>query len=315
MESRKSKEEYENKILSIFTDISNFQDKNFIEFQKLIQKIYTPIWKWTLLCFDEYDVRNAGIEIFRCVKRCILNYKEAENHSFIGFLYTYLETEIKHKKQRGEVSELRMCSREDYNKAIKLIKYAEQMGKNPNNQNVQEWLAKQSDLTVEQVKDLVLKYYQSQTVEEISASCSSDSDSHVSIFDTDSVRNNHPSPEAVLISLEDVSNTLNIIEDEFNLCQARQKVYLASFITLRTITALETKYEVEEIYKMLKVRSFAAPSLLEYLFTKKELPSQKELCVKFNKDEGYISNRIKEFFEKVQNKISSSCKNVTILYE
>ncbi len=306
MESRKSKEEYENKILSIFTDISNFQDKNFIEFQKLIQKIYTPIWKWTLLCFDEYDVRNAGIEIFRCVKRCILNYKEAENHSFIGFLYTYLETEIKHKKQRGEFSKLRMCSRDDYNKALKLIKTAEQMGKNPNNQNVQEWLAKQSDITVEQVKDLVLKYYQSQIVEETSASCSSDSDSPVSIFDTDSVTNNHPSPESVLISLEDVTNTLNIIEDEFNLCQARQKVYLASFITLRTITALETKYEVEQIYEMLKVRSFADPTLLEYLFTKEELPSQKELCEKFNKDEGYISNRIKEFFEKVHDKISSS---------
>lgn len=306
MESRKSKEEYEIKILSIFTDISNFQDKNSIEFQKLIQKIYTPIWKWTLLCFDEYDVRNAGIEIFRCVKRCILNYKEAENHSFIGFLYTYLETEIKHKKQHGEFSKLRMCSRDDYNKALKLIKTAEQMGKNPNNQNVQEWLAKQSDITVEQVKDLVLKYYQSQIVEETSVSCSSDSDSPVSIFDTDSVRNNHPSPESVLISLEDVTNTLNIIEDEFNLCQARQKVYLASFITLRTITALETKYEDGQIYEMLKVRSFAEPTLLEYLFTKKELPSQKELCENFNKDEGYISNRIKEFFEKVQNKISSS---------
>lgn len=306
MESRKSKEEYENKILSIFTDISNFQDKNFIEFQKLIQKIYTPIWKWTLLCFDEYDVRNAGIEIFRCVKRCILNYKEAENHSFIGFLYTYLETEIKHKKQRGEVSKLRMCSRDDYNKALKLIKTAEQMGKNPNNQNVQEWLAKQSDITVEQVKDLVLKYYQSQIVEETSASCSSDNESPVSVFETDSVTNNHPSPESVLISLEDVTNTLNIIEDEFNLCQARQKVYLASFITLRTITALETKYEVEQIYEMLKGHFFVDPSLLKYLFTKKELPSQKELYENFNKDEGYISNRIKEFFEKVQNKISSS---------
>lgn len=306
MESRKSKEEYEIKILSIFTDISNFQDKNSIEFQKLIQKIYTPIWKWTLLCFDEYDVRNAGIEIFRCVKRCILNYKEAENHSFIGFLYTYLETEIKHKKQRGEVSKLRMCSRDDYNKALKLIKTAEQMGKNPNNQNVQEWLAKQSDITVEQVKDLVLKYYQSQIVEETSASCSSDNESPVSIFDTDSVRNNHPSPESVLIAFEDVTNTLDKIENEFNLCQTRQKVYLASFITLRTITALETKYEDGQIYEMLKVRSFAEPTLLEYLFTKKELPSQKELCENFNKDEGYISNRIKEFFEKVQNKISSS---------
>lgn len=306
MESRKSKEEYENKILSIFTDISNFQDKNFIEFQKLIQKIYTPIWEWTLFCFDEDDVRNAGIEIFRCVKRCILNYKEAENHSFIGFLYTYLETEIKHKKQRGEVSKLRMCSRDDYNKALKLIKTAEQMGKNPNNQNVQEWLAKQSDITVGQVKDLVLKYYQSQIVEETSASCSSDSDSPVSIFDTYSVRNNHPSPESVLIDFEDVTNTLDKIENEFNLCQTRQKVYLASFITLRTITALETKYEDGQIYEMLKVRSFAEPTLLEYLFTKKELPSQKELCENFNKDEGYISNRIKEFFEKVQNKISSS---------
>ena len=306
MESRQSKEEYEKKILSIFTDISNFQDKNSIEFQKLIQKIYTPIWKWTLLCFYEEDVRNAGIEIFHCIKRCILNYKEAESHSFIRFLYTCLETEIKHKKQRGEVSKFRMCSREEYNKAAKLIKLAEQIGKNPNNQNVQKWLAKQSDLTVEQVKDLVLKYYQSQTVEETSASCSSDGDFPVSIFDTDLVRNNHPSPEEVLISLEDVSNTLNIIEVEFNLCQARQKVYLASFITLKTITALETKYEAEQIYVMLKMHSFAEPSLLEYINTKKELISQKELCKKFNKYEGYISNRIKELFEKVQNKISST---------
>lgn len=199
-----------------------------------------------------------------------------------------------------------MCSWDDYNKALKLIKTAEQMGKNPNNQNVQEWLAKQSDITVEQVKDLVLKYYQSQIVEETSASCSSDSDSPVSIFDTYSVRNNHPSPESVLIDFEDVTNTLDKIENEFNLCQTRQKVYLASFITLRTITALETKYEDGQIYEMLKVRSFAEPTLLEYLFTKKELPSQKELCENFNKDEGYISNRIKEFFEKVQNKISSS---------
>ena len=306
MESRKSKEEYENKILSIFTDISNFQDKNSIEFHKLIQKIYTPIWEWTLLCFNEDDVRNAGIEIFHCIKRCILNYQETENHSFLGFLYTCLEAEIKHKKQRGEVSKLRMCSREEYNKAAKLIKLAEQIGKNPNNQNVQEWLSKQFDLSVEQVKVLVLQYYQSQIVEETSTSCSSDNESPVSVFDTDSLTNNHPSPEALLISSEDLSNTLNIIEDEFNLCQARQKVYLASFITLRTITALETKYEAEQIYEMLKMHSFAEPSLLEYLFTKKELPSQKELCEKFNKDEGYISNRIKEFFEKVQNKISST---------
>ena len=306
MESRKSKEEYENKILSIFTDISNFQDKNSIEFHKLIQKIYTPIWEWTLLCFNEDDVRNAGIEIFHCIKRCILNYQETENHSFLGFLYTCLEAEIKHKKQRGEVSKLRMCSREEYNKAAKLMKLAEQIGKKPNNQNVQEWLSKQFDLSVEQVKVLVLQYYQSQIVEDTSTSCSSDNESPVSVFDTDSLTNNHPSPEALLISLEDLSNTLNIIEDEFNLCQARQKVYLASFITLRTITALETKYEAEQIYEMLKMRSFAEPSLLEYLFTKKELPSQKELCEKFNQDAGYISNRIKEFFETVQNKISSS---------
>ena len=204
MESRKSKEEYENKILSIFTDISNFQDKNSIEFHKLIQKIYTPIWEWTLLCFNEDDVRNAGIEIFHCIKSCILNYQEAESHSFISFLYTCLETEIKHKKQRGEVSKFRMCSREEYNKAAKLIKLAEQIGKNPNNQNVQEWLSKQFDLSVEQVKVLVLQYYQSQIVEETSTSCSSDNESPVSVFDTDSLTNNHPSPEALLISSEDL---------------------------------------------------------------------------------------------------------------
>lgn len=236
MESRKSKEEYENKILSIFTDISNFQDKNSIEFQKLIQKIYTPIWEWTLFCFDEDDVQNAGIEIFHCIKRCILNYQETTPNSYIGFLYTYLETEIKHKKQRGEVSKLRMCSREEYNKAAKLIKLAEQIGKNPNNQNVQEWLAKQFDLSVEQVKDFVLKYYQSQIIDETSVSCSSDNESPVSIFETDSVRNNHPSPESVVISLlfqrHSRSFTKRIIFDEQSGCKQTFSIEVCTETTL-----------------------------------------------------------------------------------
>ena len=305
MESRKSREEYENKILSIFMDISNFQDKNSIEFQKLIQKIYTPIWKWTLLCFNEDDVRNAGIEIFYCIKRCILNYQETKSHSFIGFLYTYLETEIKHKKQRGEISKLRMCSRGDYNKAVRLIKTAEQIGKNPNNQKVQEWLAKQASLSLEQVKDLILKYYRSQVIDEVSMSCSMYDENAVSIFDTDLVKNHYPTPESLIISIENVTAELDKIENEFNLCQARQKAYLASFITLRIIQVLDTKYESERIFEMLKSRSFIDASLLDDLLSRDELPTQKELCERYNKDEGYISNRIKEFFEKVYNKIST----------
>lgn len=69
---------------------------------------------------------------------------------------------------------------------------------------------------------------------------------------------------------------------------------------------MEILKKAQQIYEMLKGHFFVDSSLLKYLFTKKELPSQKELCENFNKDEGYISNRIREFFEKVQNKISSS---------
>lgn len=305
MERITAKAELENKILLQYKEISDFSDRTSIEFKKMLQKIYTPIWNWMFYCFNEDDIRNAGIEIFHCIKRCILKYDESENPSFIGFLYYCLESEIKYKKQRGELPTVRMCSKENYNKVHNLIKIAEKIGKNPNNENVQRWLAKQADLALEQVKDLMLKYYQSQIVDETSISCPLDNESPVSVFETDSVINNYPSPESVLIAFEDITTSLEIMEAEFNLCQARQKVYLASFITLRTIIALETKYEVEQIYEMLKVYSFAEPFLLKYLFTKEELPSQKELCEKFNKDEGYISNRIKEFFEKVQSKIST----------
>ncbi|MBP3709332.1 MAG: hypothetical protein J6I73_02840 [Treponema sp.] len=291
MESITAKSELENKILSQYKEISDFSDKTCIEFMKLLQKIYTPIWNWMFYCFNEDDIRNAGIEIFHCIKRCILKYDENENHSFLGFLYSCLETEIKHKKKRGELSPIRMCSRDDYNKAIKLIKAAEKIGKNPSNENVQIWLAKQTDWVLEQVKELIVKYHQSQIIEETS-------------FESSDIQNPYPLPEMQLITIENVKYDLEKIDKEFSSCQTRQKVYLSSFITLRVIHALETRFEIKEITELLKSQSFTDLSLLECLLNKAEFPSQKELALKLGKDEGYVSNRIKEFFEKVQRKIS-----------
>ena len=304
MERITAKSELENKILSQYKEISDFSDKTSIEFKKLFQKIYTPIWNWMFYCFNEDDIRNAGIEIFHCIKRCILKYDENESPSFIGFLYSCLETEIKHKKQRGELSPIRMCSREEYKKALKLIKAAEKIGKNPNNENVQSWLAKQVDLTLAQVKELIKNYHQSQIIEETSTENCND-DGKVSIFESSEIKNPYPLPEAQLITLEDVKQDLEIIDKEFSSCQTRQKVYLSSFITLRVIHALGIRFETNEISELLKSQTFTDLSLLNCLINKSELPSQKDLSLKFGKDEGYISNRIKEFFEKVQSKIST----------
>lgn len=39
------------------------------------------------------------------------------------------------------------------------------MGKNPSNENVQNWLAKQTGLSIGEVESLILKYYQAQLID------------------------------------------------------------------------------------------------------------------------------------------------------
>ena len=93
-----TKQKKEKEILEIFDRIYSIEDEKSFEYKKLLQKIYAPIWDWALICFEEEDVRNAGLEIFRCIKRTIRNYKETSNSSYIGYLYSCLDNEIRHKK-------------------------------------------------------------------------------------------------------------------------------------------------------------------------------------------------------------------------
>jgi hypothetical protein len=294
---RKIKKEAE--ILNLLTYLSNVEDKKSCEYKKLLQKIYTPIWDWLLLCFNETDVRNAGVEIFHCIKRTLLKYDDGLGSSYMGYLYSSLENEIRHKKEKGEVKKFRMCTRDDYNRAIRLIKTAKEIGKNPFNENVQIWLSKQCELDLDKVKDLILKYYQSQIVAE---QITNNEGEEVSLFNTDAVQNNYLTPEERVFKTEYALDDLKKIERAFDKCQERQKVYLSSFITLKVLQALERTFLIGQIVDLLQKRNFIDLELLNIFTLQAEMPTQSQLAVKFGKDEGYISNRISDFFEKVQQK-------------
>ncbi|MEE0998564.1 MAG: hypothetical protein UIH41_02730 [Treponemataceae bacterium] len=210
----------ETEILDIFSQIQEVKDTESIEYKKLVQKIYNPIWNWVLICFQEEDVRNAGVEIFHCIKRTILNYQE--NTSYIGFLYASIKNEIRHKKEKGEVSKFRMCTRDEYNRAVKLISSAQKFGKDPLSTNVQAWLAEQSGLSVEAIKDLISKYYRSQVVEE-QIQIRENEEKKISIFETDAVHNNYLTPEQEVFKIEYALDDLAIIEQVFDERQERQK--------------------------------------------------------------------------------------------
>lgn len=303
IEARQKKEE---EIKAIFSQIQATEDKDSLEYEKLIQKIYSPIWAWALLCFKEKDVRNAGLEIFHCVKRSISNYNEKEGNSYIALLYKYLETEIGHKKEKAEVKKFRMCTKNQYSRAVQLINMAKKLGKNPNNQKVQEWLAKQAGYTLEEVRDLVTKYYQSQIVKEQLQGNDDDDDEDkvLSVFETEAVHNNYLNPEESVINyFDNKDNTkkrLKVIEKTFENCQERQKVYLSSFITLRILHDMEKVFLPDLIIELLKNRNFLDKDLLESFVNQEELPTQAELAARFGKDEGYVSNRISDFFEKAK---------------
>lgn len=298
-----AKQKKEKEILEIFDRINSLEDKESLEYKKLLQRIYTPIWDWALICFNEEDVRNAGVEIFHCIKRTLKNYKEAADSSYIAYLYSCLNFEIKKKSEKSEVTKFRMCSRKEYNRAVYLINIARKVGKNPSNKDVQIWLAKQSGFSEEEINDLVIKYYNSQIVEEQIQE--KEDEPEVSIFETDSVQNSYLNPEDDIFKIGNVPNYITIIEQVFNQCQDRQKVYLSSFITLRVLKGLESSILMDQIVELLQPRTFLDVDLLKIFLSQEPMPTQGELAAKYGKDEGYISNRISEFFEKVQNKIST----------
>ena len=104
-------------------------------------------------------------------------------------------------KERGELKKFRMCTRDEYTRAVQLINTAKQFGKNPSNENVQQWLAKQSGLTIDEVKDLIVKYHQSQIVDE-QIKNAAEVEEETSIFKTDAVENNYLTPEEELYKTE-----------------------------------------------------------------------------------------------------------------
>ena len=295
VQAKKKKEEL---ILSLFEKIIHVEDKSSLEYKKLLQKIYTPIWEWTFICFKKEDVKNSGVEIFHCIKRTLLKYENDSNTSYIGYLYSCIENEIRHNRKSDESNKFRVCTKDEYNRAVRLIDAAKKIGKNPGNENVQIWLSKQSGLTLNEVKDLVFKYYQSQIVE--NQIKDNESAEEISIFETDSVRNNYLTPEESFFNTEYLLEDLKKIEEAFEKCQERQKIYLSSFITLKVLQVMERNFLISQIGELLKERNFTDLELLKTFSSQLKMPTQGELAAKIGKDEGYISNRISEFFKKIE---------------
>ncbi len=222
-----SKTELEKEINKIAEQIFFVEDTESIDYKNLSKKICTPIWKWCRICFREEIICNSGKEIFYCIKRTLKKYDRNTDTSYMGYLSKCLYNEIQYKKDRGSIEKPRMCSKIDYIQAKRLVKIAEQLGKNPVNEKVQKWLAKEIHLTQSEVQDLIIKYYQSEIVpEQIN---NSDEDETVSIFETAAVKNNYTTPEDVLLTEENFSEVLEIMEKTFDSCQKRQKEYLPPF--------------------------------------------------------------------------------------
>lgn len=79
-----------------------------------------------------------------------------------------------------------------------------------------------------------------------------------------------------------------------------QKIYLSSFIMLKVLQVMERNFLISQIVELLKERNFTDLELLKTFSSQSKMPTQGELAAKIGKDEGYISNRISEFFKKIE---------------
>ena len=307
------KKQQEAKIIRIAAELFPFvQQKNTAcaEFLTLRAKLTDAVWRWALLTFNPEKIKNAAIEIMECVNRSVLSYEGTAEH-YINYLARSLKQEINRANIRlhtfqSEIIPLPENKRRKWNR---LCVAAAHYGKDIERAETQEWLAKRTGYTVDDIAKLMQWHVQTAVQSE---HIDSENGNGYSLFDSAAVciQNGYKAADACLIEQDHIEHCVQLIDAVFAASQDRTKPYLSALLTHRVLCELDAaKVDQETITGILSNKTFAGTEhgrkLIRLFFEAEAFPTQEDIAKQFGKDKTDASRTIHKFLQKVRQKVPS----------
>ena len=307
------KKQQEAKIIRIATELFPFvQQKNTAcaEFLTLRAKLTDAVWRWALLTFNPEKIENAAVEIMECVNRSVLSYEGSAEH-YINYLARSLKQEINRANIKlhtfqSEIIPLPENKRRKWNR---LCVAAAHYGKDIERAETQEWLAKRTGCTVNEIAKLM--EWKVQTAIQ-SEHIDFENGNGYSLFDSAAVciQNGYKTADAFLIEQDHIKHCIRLIDAAFATAQDRTKPYLSALLTHRVLCELDAaKVGSTVIDVVLRNARFSdtehGRTLIRLFFEAEAFPTQEDIAAQFGKDKTDASRTIHKFLQKVRQKVPS----------
>ena len=301
------------KIIRIATELFPFvqqQNTACAEFLTLRAKLTDAVWRWALLTFNPEKIENAAVEIMECVNRSVLSYEGSAEH-YINYLARSLKQEINRANIRlhtfqSEIIPLPENKRRKWNR---LCVAAAHYGKDIERAETQEWLAKRTGCTVNEIAKLM--EWKVQTAIQ-SEHIDFENGNGYSLFDSAAVciQNGYKTADALLIEQDHIKHCIRLIDAAFATAQDRTKPYLSALLTHRVLCELDAaKVGSTVIDVVLRNARFSdtehGRTLIRLFFEAKSFPTQEDIAAQFGKDKTDASRTIHKFLQKVRQKVPS----------
>ena len=296
------------KIIRIATELFPFvqqQNTACAEFLTLRAKLTDAVWRWALLTFNPEKIENAAVEIMECVNRSVLSYEGSAEH-YINYLARSLKQEINRANIRlhtfqSEIIPLPENKRRKWNR---LCVAAAHYGKDIERAETQEWLAKRTGCTVNEIAKLM--EWKVQTAIQ-SEHIDFENGNGYSLFDSAAVciQNGYKTADTFLIEQDHIKHCLQLIDAAFATAQDRTKPYLSALLTHRVLCELDAaKVDSTVIVVVLRNARFSdtehGRTLIRLFFEAKSFPTQEDIAAQFGKDKTDASRTISSFIKKLQ---------------
>ena len=301
------------KIIRIATELFPFvqqQNTACAEFLTLRAKLTDAVWRWALLTFNPEKIENAAVEIMKCVNRSVLSYEGSAEH-YINYLARSLKQEINRANIRlhtfqSEIIPLPENKRRKWNR---LCVAAAHYGKDIERAETQEWLAKRTGCTVNEIAKLM--EWKVQTAIQ-SEHIDFENGNGYSLFDSAAVciQNGYKTADAFLIEQDHIKHCIRLIDAVFATAQDRTKPYLSALLTHRVLCELDAaKVGSTVIDVVLRNARFSdtehGRTLIRLFFEAEAFPTQEDIAAQFGKDKTDASRTIHKFLQKVRQKVPS----------
>lgn len=275
------------------------------EFLSLKTKLAECLWNWARLTFDEEKVKNSGTEIMDCVNRSLASFN-GQAADYIKYISASLKKEISLANERKTVFDERAIRLPEKKRRLlkSMIRSAKEYGKDIQNKECQEHLARMYGHTEKEIADLVKWYFQSSVQSETTVN---DEGEEISLLDTKRVFENSGgrTPAQELEQKDEISLVLTSIDKAFSEQQDRTKPYLSALLTRLVLEELESAgTDSTSSLEYLAGRAFAmtdkAIEVKEAFLSGDSCPAQQEVAAWFSKDKTDASRTLRNFMEKMK---------------